>query len=179
MLSNTDLVKLLATGTRNLGDPDLMHLRDELRSAPLDIWDVHDGGAIAVIPTNGVVRNDGRLVMGAGLAKQAADRFPALAAMAGHMVAKDGNTVLYFHRERLVTFPTKEHYQEPSTLDLIERSARALNAFMSEKVIPPSLLVFIPQVGCGLGGLSWVDVKPVLVDAFDAENKRRVFFTNA
>lgn len=157
----------------------LMQLRDELRTVPLNIWDVHRAGAIAVIPTNGVVRNDGKLVMGAGLAKQAMDRFPALPAMVGHMVARDGNTVLYFHRERLFTFPTKGHYSGPSTLDLIRQSASELNTLMSTDVIPPDLLVFIPQVGCGLGGLSWTDVKPILVEAFDTQNKRRVFFTNA
>ena len=62
----------------------------------------------------------------------------------------------------ILNVPTKTHYNKPSTLDYIRRSAEALAAELVNRKI---LSVAIPPLGCGLGGLSWGDVKPILVDA--------------
>mgnify|MGYP006048552271 CR=1 FL=1 len=48
-----------------------------------DLWDVHAQGSWIAITTNGVIRTNGHGVMGAGLAKQAADRFPRLPLLLG------------------------------------------------------------------------------------------------
>jgi len=43
-----------------------------------DIWEQHKLGRWIVITTNGAIKNDGSCVMGRGVAKQAADKYPEL-----------------------------------------------------------------------------------------------------
>lgn len=118
------------------------------------------------IPTNGMRRKgDGSAVMGAGLAKTAAELCPELPAHLGKLLLAHGNHVLNLGlwdvngREiHLVSFPTKEHWNRPSHLDLIRRSARELRADFSRV----EGAIAMPRVGCGFGGLGWSVVQPVL-----------------
>jgi hypothetical protein len=129
----------------------------------LDLWSVRADAKC--VTTNGVVRKDGKLVMGAGIAKEAADRYPFMPRQIGDAVGRRGNHVYAFNMRwynvfdfandfYLVTFPTKEHWRSPSTLELIERSARELKKIADENYWRKVLL---PRPGCGLGGLSWDD----------------------
>lgn len=49
-----------------------------MRLARGDMWSAYDGADLFLVTTNGVVTRDGKLVMGAGIARQARDRFPGL-----------------------------------------------------------------------------------------------------
>lgn len=119
----------------------------------LNIWD-QDG--IVVIPTNGKIKQNGECVMGAGLALQAKDRFPGLSKELGDILSVAGNHVVYFETYSLITFPTKDHWKQSSCISLIERSAAELSRLILRQ------RVFVPRVGCGLGGLDWSQVKPIL-----------------
>jgi len=121
-----------------------------------DIWDYHDQGWI-VIPTNLIVKSNGLAVMGAGLALQAAQRFPSLPRKLGEYLAIGGHSVSYYPEYRLFCLPTKESWREKSSLSVITDGCSTLvtQARNIEKV-------FLPKLGCGLGGLDWEDVKPVL-----------------
>jgi hypothetical protein len=119
------------------------------------------------ITTNGITKNNGHAVMGAGLAKQAALKWPNLPIDLGYCLRNYGNNVYLIGREKdchILSFPTKIHWKNASSLNLIESSARELaklaNAWKWSKV-------FLPPVGCGLGGLLMKDVKPVLEKYLD------------
>lgn len=132
-----------------------------------DIWKCHATGAWVGIPTNGCLKKDGSLVMGKGLALQAVERFPHLPKTFGIHVDTFGNTVGILSKERLFSFPTKNHWMEPADLHLIEQSAQTLCDYFSTDLlflenyekIPE---IYLPKVGCGLGELNWNDVEPII-----------------
>lgn len=59
----------------------------------------------------------------------------------------------------IINFPTKLHWREPSSIEYIEKGLDALVVFLSKTSVRS---MGIPALGCGLGGLSWVDVKPLI-----------------
>ena len=110
-----------------------------------------------VIPTNGFVKNNGDLVMGAGLARQANDMFQ-IANELGQAVKAKGNHVQVNPDKKLISFPTKHHWTEDADIALVEVS-------MKELVEVATILHFgykevvLPRVGCGNGKLDWSNVK--------------------
>lgn len=57
----------------------------------------------------------------------------------------------------VINFPTKGHWRSRSRLDDIEAGLRDLRRVLVELEIES---VALPPLGCGLGGLSWSDVRP-------------------
>lgn len=135
-----------------------------MREAVADLWSYHQDGAWIGITTNGMTRRDGSAVMGAGLAKQAALRFPTLPKLLGEALRQQGNHVMAWPEFRLVTFPTKHDWQRPSELALIERSARELLQVIRVQNLPT---IVLPRPGCGLGQLEWDAVRPLLARLWD------------
>lgn len=117
------------------------------------------------VPTNGIIKSDGSLVMGAGVAKAANRRFPGLARRLGELVgSRHGNIPFYFDDIGIISFPTKRHWRDKSSLELIARSANHLKWIADEHRLSK---VALPRVGCGMGGLDWKDVKSVLAAYLD------------
>ncbi len=130
-----------------------------------DLWNFHAKGHWIVIPTNGVVNQEGRAVMGKGVAKEAAIRMPGLADTLGLRLEQGGNRVYAMDELHLFTFPTKDHWREKSRPALIDGSARELVWQVGRwRVAGP---IYLPRVGCGAGGLEWAEVKPVLAKALN------------
>lgn len=123
-----------------------------------DVWDLHAAGAWVVIPTNQQTRNDGTAVMGAGLARQAADRFPGLAADYGKALRR-GDLCVAYEQRRLLCVPTKRHWKDQSQLADIGHVVGRLRQW-AKRSLPD--MVAVPALGCGHGGLDWVDVEPLL-----------------
>ena len=135
-----------------------------------DIWlglQADTVGAICVT-TNGVVKKDGRLVMGAGIAKQARDRFLGIDAFAGDAVRWNGNktqVIWLSGATDIIALPTKDHCRDPSPVSLITKSIEELVILSDENGYNKVLL---PRPGCGHGGLNWErDVKPLLQERLD------------
>jgi len=126
----------------------------------LDLWDPRFDGCWRGITTNGVVKINGELVMGAGVAKQARDRYPGIAARLGRLVREYGNVVHLLPPERLFTFPTKHRWREASDPQLIVNSANRLVQAIEEHRVWD---VILPAPGCSNGGLAWGDVELLLV----------------
>jgi hypothetical protein len=126
-----------------------------------------NGERVAVlIPTNGVLRQNHTAVMGAGLARQAAERFPGLEeALGGHIITR-GNVpgVIHSGEFDIVSFPTKRDWRDDSDIELIERSARRVKTLVRRENYSR---VLVPKVGSGLGRLDWDAVRPVLEKHFD------------
>ena len=62
----------------------------------------------------------------------------------------------------IISFPTKAHWKNPSDLTCIWKGLQDLRAEIEELAIKS---IAIPALGCGLGGLDWAGVAPLLLDA--------------
>ena len=116
------------------------------------------------ITTNGLVRKDGALVMGRGVAKQAKDLFPHIDYEIGTVVTLHGNHVydlseFYAHLAGLITFPVKHNWWEKADKSLIQESTDALRELALRN---PEYTYVLPRPGCGNGGLRWEQVKPIV-----------------
>jgi hypothetical protein len=132
-----------------------------------DIWSFASQGYI-VIPTNGIVKANGEAVMGAGMAKEAASRFPGLPAELGGRIKKTGNRNYYFTKYGVMTFPTKHDWKDPSDIQLITQSAAQLGKDLEVlRTQGRDIRYFLPKVGCGLGGLKWEDVRAAILPHLD------------
>ena len=131
-----------------------------MREIQGNIWDYHGKGYWTVITTNGVVRKDGACVMGRGVAKQAAVRFPFFPYAVGKRIKEAGNYVHMFPSFKLISFPVKHNWWEKADIALIEKSCKNL-ADRADIYVTLSE-VYMVRPGCGNGQLDWKDVKPIL-----------------
>ena len=139
-----------------------------------DIFENFNDGDVLLTTTNGVVKRDGTLVMGAGSAKDFATRFPTLPSFLGQAVTTNGNIpaigllTVYNNKKCMIgSFPTKNNFNDKSDLELIVNSAKHIaelaniNKFSNVRITAP---------GVGLGGLDWDTVRtaiePYLDDRF-------------
>ena len=143
---------------------------NEVQTIKADLFDPTPEVDAICIPTNGQVKRNGRAVMGAGVAKIARDKWPGLDLRLGHCLCEWGNRlqVLTLTKEvdyHIIAFPTKHHWKDKSDLELIERAAKDLRDVTSCRHWRS---IWLPVVGCGLGGLSWRDqVEPLLSSILD------------
>jgi len=72
----------------------------------------------------------------------------------------------------VVNFPTKRHWKGKSKIEDIESGLEALVKEVTKRKIRS---IAIPPLGCGLGGLSWNQVKSMIQKAFDALPDVHVF----
>ena len=148
-----------------------------------NIWKLAGAFDWVVIPTSIAFKADGTAVMGAGLAKQAVERWPDLAVDYGEQLfVHKAATPVLAHRPRgfnprnLILFPTKPFnpqaphlgWRSPSDLELVQRSLRQLHDLI------PTLSggnIYIPDVGCGHGGLPLAIVRSKIAEQFKAVDR--------
>lgn len=141
-----------------------------------DYWETAGTGRWdALVCTTNTTVSKGGLVMGAGIAKDFAERFPFLRAnwgtrleygpYSGVMASKTKDMVYFEDQNKvvdidfLVAFPTKTDWRKPSPISLIEKSAKQLS-LLANMMGWDRILMTRP--GCGHGGLKWEQVKQVL-----------------
>ncbi|HYT45899.1 MAG TPA: hypothetical protein VEP90_26465 [Methylomirabilota bacterium] len=125
-----------------------------------DIWKYHQRGSYVVITTNLITDRKGNAVMGAGIALQAAEKFPDIKRIYGKYL-REGYKMMSVPQYRLFLLPTKIHWKQPSNLELIEEGLDALVVW--SKSLDPSPYVALPRIGCGLGKLDWnTQVRPIV-----------------
>ena len=137
-----------------------------------DLWDYWmEDDTYICITTNGIVKTNGRAVMGVGIAKQARDKVKDLDLDVGRAINKHGNHVHYLAMS-MVTFPTKNHWQEKSSIELIKRSCEELMIMLDSLQTDPEEFdverIILPRPGCNNGGLDWEsEVKPAIENILD------------
>lgn len=118
---------------------------------------------LACVTTNGVIKSNGNLVMGAGIAKIAADIYKELPSYFGKLVIEKGNIPHLFNTQnpllKILSFPTKDDWKKPSRKSLIEYSMKGIINYYNDY---KNCKVIMPKPGCSLGGLNWNEVKPIL-----------------
>ena len=111
---------------------------------------------VICVTTNGVIKRDGTLVMGAGVAKQAALRYPELPSVFAAHVRKYGNTPCAYTAPDgriIVSLPTKHDWRKSSDLRLIITSLVMIRCMFLNQTVA------LPRPGCSNGGLKWSDVQ--------------------
>lgn len=139
-----------------------------MKEIKADIWDSQFNDCWRVIPINTTLYKDSKkLIMGAGLAEQARDRYNNLDGLWGSFYAlKPKSQLVLFRAKCLIGFPTKVYWKDNSSLGLIENGLQELKAVRTEfeKIVSPRL-------GCGLGQLDWAcDVKPLMEKYFGSDD---------
>ncbi len=111
-------------------------------------------------------------VMGKGIALQFKQAFPANyeayrvacehgEVRLGRMFVFDTGSMI--HPRWIINFPTKDHWKAKSKLQDIEQGLRDLVRVIRDHKIKS---IAVPPLGCGNGGLDWLDVKPLIERAF-------------
>lgn len=124
---------------------------------------------IIVIPVNTMG------VMGKGLAKQVKEKYPDVDRLyvdyckneeyfGGHCFSIK-QTYPSGKKREFIMFATKEDWKQPSKIEWIEKGLDHLNFAFSKTAwygITTNTHIAIPPLGCGLGGLNWDDVYPLI-----------------
>ncbi len=103
-------------------------------------------------------------VMGGGIALQFKERYPDMfrdyAARCVEKTVKPGEPYLFENGSvQVLNFPTKNDWRVDSKLEDIETGLKYLSENYGEMGI---YSLALPALGCGLGGLDWNDVKPLV-----------------
>ena len=110
-------------------------------------------------------------VMGRGIAFQFKKAFPnnykLYKSACDNKKVHPGDMLVYdlnrFKNPRfIINFPTKRHWKGKSKIEDIEKGLQALVDVIRKYNIHS---VAIPPLGCGLGGLNWHEVKPLIENA--------------
>ena len=113
-------------------------------------------------------------VMGRGVALQFKKAFPenfkayevackADQVQPGKMFVHDLNHL--YNPRFIINFPTKRHWKAKSHIEDIQSGLTDLIELVAQQQIRS---IAIPPLGCGLGGLNWEDVKPLITEAFQS-----------
>ena len=135
---------------------------------PMQFWQQQGGlsPTVFVVTTNGVVDSRGNAVMGGGIARQAKELYPTLPQELGKLLRTEGNQCYVFNTQdrTIITMPTKEHFKDPSPIELVLESARRVAELaMAYKWQH----INAPRPGCGLGGLQWEEVREELKEIWN------------
>lgn len=107
-------------------------------------------------------------VMGAGLALQFKRKWPPMfweykaACRRGGL--RIGSVIAHptgANPQYIVSFPTKQHWRDPSRLEWIDQGLIGLRETVEALGMRS---IAIPPLGCGLGGLDWTDVRGLIED---------------
>jgi len=63
---------------------------------------------------------------------------------------------------------TKNHWRDDSSIDVVEKCL--YNIRRGLEMYPNAESIAIPALGCGLGGLDWKDVEPLITEFADSVN---------
>lgn len=107
-------------------------------------------------------------VMGAGLALQIKRLYPGVYELyridckRGLVQTGQMHVVPIIGNRYIINFPTKRHWKNTSQLTWIEDGLVDLRRVIADFDIES---IAIPPLGCGLGGLNWDDVRPLIEHA--------------
>jgi O-acetyl-ADP-ribose deacetylase (regulator of RNase III) len=113
-------------------------------------------------------------VMGRGVAlqfkKAFPDNFKAYEAACKRHEVETGRMFVFdagrmMNPRWIINFPTKQHWRGDSQMVFVTTGLAALVADIKRLGIKT---IAVPPLGCGLGGLNWADVRPLIVTALES-----------
>lgn len=134
-----------------------------------DMWSVFEQSDLFCITTNSYIRRDGALVMGRGIARQAALRFPDLPYRAGEEILRRGLAggayyLITLPNTKIALFQVKRFWKSTANLDLIRGAAGRLYDLLTHRATLglPELRIDLNFPGIGNGGMPRSDVLPII-----------------
>ena len=147
-----------------------------------NIVDLYKNGKIICVTTNGFIKKNGQGVLGKGNALAMATYYPKLPSNLAAHIKQNGHIVGAIGKG-IISFPTKPisgnydqvldkmknmykadqvipGYHCKSNIKLIEKSMNQLNEFIEKFNLEE---VFLPLPGCSNGGLTFEEVKSILM----------------
>ena len=122
---------------------------------------------LVCITTNSKTDRYGNLIMGAGIALEAANRFPGLPAFLGTVAKVNERYLVQMCPNNIVAIQTKIHWKDPSEMVLLDSMLYLLSHLFRQT----RYVVNLPRPGCGLGGLDWeTQVKPLCEEYLSTDN---------
>lgn len=113
-------------------------------------------------------------VMGKGIALQFKEAFPynnkvymeacKNKTLAPGVLLAVWDSNLLYGSKLIINFPTKTHWRQPSRYEYIRSGLSALKELIAKENIKS---IAIPPLGAGNGGLDWMEVKDIIVDALN------------
>ncbi|MDO4259946.1 MAG: macro domain-containing protein [Actinomycetaceae bacterium] len=64
----------------------------------------------------------------------------------------------------IINFPTKGHWRSRSRIEDIQSGLEDLRQVITDRAITS---IALPALGCGLGGLDWEEVSPLIISALE------------
>jgi hypothetical protein len=139
-------------------------------------WDYYQVADLFLFTGNSTVKDNGKLVMGAGTARQVRDQFSGIDQKIGKEIIEGYPPInnKIWKREYLLlvspgfskkspkkigAFQVKYYWKNSASLKLIEKSCFALIRFMDAH---PGLNIFLPFPGIGNGNKSFEEVFPIV-----------------
>lgn len=130
-----------------------------------NMWDVFGETDLFLITTNPIVRKDGAAVMGRGIAKEAATRYPEIQRSFGQLLENTNadrqgcNWICRVDWQDIGYFMVKDHWASHADLDIISRSTVSLIELLKDEELDRVDLNF---PGTGNGKLKREDVLPII-----------------
>lgn len=127
-----------------------------------DLW--NHPKACKIIPVNLSTNHAGHAILGKGVAKQAAMKYPSLPSLYGtYLKSRQPNqsAVMFDETAELLLVPVKRHWSDKAQLDLIETSLLEvinMGAFGN---------IYTPLLGCGFGELEILPVLTLMAKLLD------------
>lgn len=141
-----------------------------------DFWKEALNADALVCTINGVVMSNGRLVMGAGIAKQFRDKYSPNLDLAwgqqrlgqpeGLLISKLATQCFELKdcEMTLIGLPTKTDWKKPSDINFVAHNLQLLLEYVN---VNDFKKVVMTRPGCGHGGLQWSQVKPLMQEFND------------
>jgi hypothetical protein len=131
-----------------------------------DIWFWHKMGHSIVVPTNEGWKSDGTNIMGAGIAKQASEKFPNLPLEYGRLCQKKCSHVI-LDNYHLVLVPTKPlvsakpflSWKQDADYKVVENSLYWIQEHISDVKTPK---LYVPILGAGCGKLEKREIENMM-----------------
>lgn len=131
------------------------------------MWSAFNDVDLFLITTNSFITGHGHLVMGGGIAGEAASRWPKLSKVLGELISyRYGHLGTYgllvseyWPEKKLGLFQTKRSHADKSDLTLIETSTNNLLQWLDQH---KDVTVALNYPGVGLGWLKESDVEPII-----------------
>lgn len=140
-----------------------MQLVNEL----LDYSVHHDSNIVHLFTGNSVIKSNGALVMGAGVAKVVRDLYPGIDIMFGNQISHYGYYYVLFtsyEGKTIGVFQTKVNYRDKTPLSLLKTSVNALGSFAHSN---SNMEFHMNYPAIGHGQLLYEDVRGIVEELPD------------
>jgi hypothetical protein len=135
----------------------------EIHSPLVIDLDSPEDSTVYLITTNSIVKRNGAVVMGRGIAKTLRDTYPGIDKKLGEAITSIGNkygvVIVQFKNVPIGAFQVKYHYADDADLDLIQYSVHKLSSIANKH---KDLIFKCNFPAIGNGHLKYEDVLPLV-----------------